>query len=375
MKIWKWILSVIVALLVVGVIVAALALTKKDQIDTIIETFSGPQPSTAVNVGTPILASWEVTIPAVGTVTSVEGINVSAETSGVIEKILFRAGSTVEQGDILVELDKATEQANLAQAKANLDLAEKNLARSEELFKTRSIAQAELDAARSQARAAEASVLSFESILEKKTIRAPFAGRLGVKQISIGQYVTPGNAIVVLQSVDPVFIEFTLAQRELGRLREGFTVRAKVDAYPDHIFTGRLTAISPEVDRATRNVLLQATFENADEYLRPGMFARVEVLMPDEREVLIVPIMAVHYSPTGNRIYIAEENASGQLVSQQTIVRLGETKGDFVEIIDGLSGSESIVVDGAFKLQDGTAIRATDRGTVKPQLDPTPENN
>jgi|TARA_B110000438_G_scaffold289451_1_gene324043 membrane fusion protein (multidrug efflux system) len=375
MNIWKWIFSVIAAIAIIVSVALALGLTKKDQIGTIVETFSGPMPPTAVNIGSPSEATWEVSIPAVGTVTSVEGITVSPETPGIIEKILFKAGSTVEAGDILIELNKEIEKANLAQAEASLDLAKKTLRRSEDLFKTRSIAQAELDSARSQASAAEAAVLSVQSILAQKTIKAPFAGRLGVRQISVGQYLDPGESVVVLQSVDPVFIEFSLPQRNLGRIAEGYSVRAKIDAFPDNEFTGELSAISPQVDRATRNVLIQATFENPEQLLRPGMFTRVEVIMPVKRDVVVVPIMAVHYSPTGNRIYVAEENENGQFVSQQTIVRLGETRGDFVEIIDGLEGDERIVVDGAFKLLDGSPIFQSERGTVEPQLEPTPENN
>lgn len=375
MKILKIILSIVVAIILIAGIFIALALVKKDQIGTIITTFSGPQPPTAVNIGRPTKNSWVVSIPAVGSATSVEGITVSPETPGIIEKILFQAGRTVEAGDILIELNRDIENANLAQAEANLDLAQKVLKRSEDLFKSRSIAQAELDSSRAQFSAANAAVLSLKSVVEQKTIRAPFSGRLGVKQVSIGQYLNPGDPIVVLQSIDPIFIEFSLPQRHLGRLAEGHTVKTKVDAYPDQEFTGILTAISPQIDRATRNILVQATFDNPDALLRPGMFTRVEVIMPGQREVVIIPIMAVHYSPTGNRIYLAEENQEGVLVSQQAIIRLGETKGDFVEIVDGLEGDEKIVVDGAFKLMDGTPIFQSDRGTVEPRLEPTPENN
>ena len=223
-NLWKWLLSVFVALVVIVGTVLLLGGTKALQIKTMIDAgkSDGGPPPTAVTMGSAQTDTWEVVLPSIGSVTSVEGITVRPEVSGVITRIAFTAGAAVETGEVPIELDRSVEEANLEQAHAQLDLATRTLKRSEDLFATRSVAEADLDSARSQVAAATAQVASLEAVLAKKIVRAPFAGRLGIKEISLGQFVNPGDPIVALQSMDPVFVEFSLPQRELGRLSEGF---------------------------------------------------------------------------------------------------------------------------------------------------------
>lgn len=373
-NIWKWILSIVVALVIIGATVVFLGGTKFLQINAMIEAGkAGGMHPTAVSMGEVQRERWEIALSAVGSVSSVEGIMIRPEAPGVVKHIAFTPGAAVEEGTILVELDQSVEEANLEQAHADLDLAERTLRRANDLYATRSIPEADLDTARAQLAAAKGRLASLEATLAKKTIRAPFDGKLGIKTISLGQYLNPGDPIVALQSMDPMFIEFSLPQRELGRLAQGLEVRARIDAYPGVLFVGTLTAINPEIDPLTRNVRMQATFENPNGQLSPGMFAEIEVIMPEKREVAIVPASAIIYNPSGNRVYVVNQEGDSMTV-RQTIVRLGETKGDFVEITAGLDGGEKIVVDGAFKLREGASVFPSEAGTVKPKLDPKPEN-
>lgn len=376
MKIWKLIFGLSLALNLVLITLIALAGTKASQFMAMgaAGEAAGPQP-TAVAVDEVREDEWEITLRSVGSVDSVEGVTVRAEVPGVVEAIAFAPGRAVEAGAVLVKLESSIERANLEQAYADLDLAERTLKRTQDLFGTRSVPEADLDAARSQLASAKGRVASLEATLAKKTIRAPFAGILGIKQISVGQYLNPGEAVVVLQSMDPVFVEFSMPQRELGKLEEGLAVRAQVDAYPDQVFEGTLTAVNPEVDPLTRNVRLQATFENPGKELRPGLYVDVQVVMPESRTVKMIPSSSIVFAPSGDSVFVVTDNEDGQPTVSPSIVRLGQTRGDYIEVIEGLEAGERIVTDGAFKLREGAVIQISDRGTVEPELDPTPANS
>jgi membrane fusion protein, multidrug efflux system len=376
MKFWHLLLGLSLGLNLVLLTIMVLAGIKASQFMAMgaAGEAAGPQPTT-VAVGEVRADEWEVRMRSVGSVKAVEGITVRTEVAGLVEKIAFTPGRAVEARAVLVELDSSIERANLAQARAELDLAQRNLRRAEDLFATRSIPEADLDAARSQVAAVEARVASLEAQLAKKTIRAPFAGQLGIKQISVGQYLNPGEAVVLLQALDPVFVEFSLPQRELGRVREGLLVRARADAFPGDVFTGTLSAIAPEVDATSRNVRLQATFENPDRGLVSGLFVEVEVVMPERRAVKLIPSSSIVFAPYGDRVFVVSEGENGALTVSPTIVRLGEARGDFIEITEGLETGDRIVTAGAFKLREGAAIEVSDRGTVEPELEPTPANS
>ncbi|MFP4540545.1 MAG: efflux RND transporter periplasmic adaptor subunit [Opitutales bacterium] len=369
MKILKILFAVLLVALIGGALIGAKAL----QFMTMAETGEAMEESaTAVSVAQVVTRPWETTIPAIGSVAPVQGITVRTEVGGVVEEIAFRAGAQVEQGELLVALDDSVEQANLAQAEAELDLAERNRRRSEDLYESRSIPAADLDAARSRVAAVEAQVASLRATLAKKEIRAPFAGTLGIRRISLGQYLTPGDAVVLLQALDEVFVEFSVPQREFGRLEEGLLVRATTDAYPDRVLEGRLTAINAQIDVATRNVRVQATFENRDDLLRAGMFVSAAVVLPEIREARMIPASAVMYAPYGNSVYIVEEGEDEALTVRRQFVRLGGSQGDYVEILEGVEPDERIVSAGAFKLRPGAAIRISDVGTREPSFTPDP---
>lgn len=373
-------LKVTVAVLAVLAIFGALAGIKALQIATMVRAGqkAGPPP-TAVGVAPVRTETWESTLHSVGSVAAIEGTAVRTEVAGVVRKIAFEAGGRIAAGATLVELDRSVEEANLNQAKADADLARRTLTRARELFSSGTIAEADLDQAVSRMAEVEARGASLQATLDKKTIRAPFAGDLGVKRISVGQYLGPGDDVVSLQALDRVFVDFPLPQRDLARIERGLSVRAASDAHPTATFVGRVTAINPEIDPTTRNVWLQATFDNADRSLRSGMYVSVEVVLPQTRTVTVVPATAVLYAPYGDTVFVLNEAAPGAgsdaLTVSQQIVRLGATRGDFVEVTAGLTGHERVVSAGAFKLRNGQSVVLSDLGTREPSEAPTPADS
>lgn len=322
---------------------------------------------------------WEVLLSTVGTVSAVQGITVSAEADGVIREIAFTPGAKVEAGDVLVRLDTEIEESQLRAARAAAELARSNARRARELFESRTISRAEIDAAEAALQQAEAQIASIEAQIAKKTVRAPFAGRLGIRQVSLGQYLNRGDPVVSLQAFDPVFIEFSLPQQHLARLEEGLEVRVATDAFPGETFRGKITALNPQVDPRTRNLRIQATVRNADGRLRPGLFAEVDVVLPGKEKVLIVPVTAVLDSTSGDSVYVVkpaegEGAAPGQLIVEQRLVRTGPTRGDFVVVTAGLEAGEKVVRAGAFKLRSGSTVVESDVGVPPAQLNPDPKD-
>lgn len=372
-------LRIFLAILLVIVVFGGLAAVKALQIKAMIEAGEAfVPPPVAVHFAQAQTDSWQSALTSVGTVTSVRGVIVRAEVAGVVEQIAFEPGGRIGKGAVLVRLEQSVEAANLKQAEADLDLARRSLKRSERLFKSDTVSESDLDAAVAAEAAAEARVASLQATLAKKTIKTPFGGSLGIKRISVGQYLNPGDSIVDLQQMDPIFVEFSLPQREIQRLESGQTVRAQVDGF-DQAFEGTITAIDPSVDNATRNLRVQATVRNPDRVLRAGMYTRVAVELPQRRDVVVVPATAVLYAPFGNTIFVvteekAEDGSTRQIVKQQ-IVRLGDTQGDFVEIVGGLTGSETIVSAGAFKLRNGQTVVNSDLGLIEPSRTPTPPDS
>jgi membrane fusion protein (multidrug efflux system) len=301
---------------------------------------------------------------------------VRTEVAGVVSRLAFEPGQRVAAGTVLVELDRSIEEANLRQAEADAELARLSLMRARELAASGTISRADLDQALARGAETEARVASLAASLGKKTIRAPFAGQLGVKRISVGQYVQPGDELVALQALDRVLVDFWLPQRELQRLRPGLSVRLTSDADPGTTFEGRLSAVDPQVDPRTRNVRLQGTFDNPGRRLRAGMYVSVEVVLPQTRNVLVIPATAVLYAPFGDTVFVLADPPPGAgpgtwSVVQQ-VVRLGATRGDFVEVVEGLGGAERVVSAGAFKLRNGQPVTLSDVGTQQPSAAPTP---
>lgn len=343
-------------LLLVGAVVAIKALQIGDLI-AMGENFEMPPETVSM-----ALVSKRSIVPFIASVGSVEaerGVVVTTEVAGKIMTILFDSGETVAEGKELIQLDSTVEEAQMRAAESARALAKVNLDRSRELRKTSVVAQSELDLNEAQYKDAQARVDELAAALRKRTIRAPFAGTLGIRQVQLGEYLHPGDPVVALQDADPVFVNFSLPQQAIPRLRAGWTVQAITDALPERVFEGRLTTIEPAVDASMRTVNLQATFANPGGLLRAGMFVNVKVLEPAAVEKLMVPATAVVFAPYGDSIFLVRESEgkkSPQLVAEQKFIRLGERQGDFVAVEEGLAEGDRIVAVGGFKLRNGSPV-------------------
>src|SRR5574337_606952 len=316
---------------------------------------------------------WAATRAAVATLVAVRGVTVAAELPGAVRDIDFQSGTSVRRGQILVKLDTSTEEAQLAAAAAEASLARINLERAQALRQGGSNSQADLDVAEARAKQAEAAVQSLQATIAKKTIRAPFDGRIAIRQVELGQVLAAGTPIASLQSVSPIYAEFWLPQQSLADLKLGQRVRMRVDIFPGASWEGEVTTVNPEVDVATRNVRVRATVENPDGRLRPGMFANVEVVSSEVRSAVVVPATAVIYAPYGDSVFVLDEKAGAGTapVARQRSVRLGERRGDFVEVLTGLVAGETVVSGGAFKLRNGSAVAVNN--TLAPDVEIAPK--
>jgi len=368
-----------IALAVVVILVGGLAATKITQFKVMgaAKQSFPPIPVTSATVAT---ATWQPILSAVGTLTAVQGATIAAQLDGNVTKIAFEAGSTVKAGDLLVQQDVTSEQAQLNAAEAGVALTKVNLQRSHDLLAKETISQQQFDTDDANYKQALAQAANIQSVINKKTIRAPFSGRLGIRLVNLGQTLKAGDPIVSLQALDPVFADFYLPQQDLQRIAQGTTVRISSDAIEGHVAEGRITAINPDVDSATRNVLTEATFANPGSRLRPGMFVDVAVVLPSKHEVLVIPATSVLSAPYGDSVFVIEDQkdlATGavhQAVRQQ-FVRLGERRGDFVAVTSGLKSGEVIVTTGAFKLRNGMPVTIDNRLAPDAQLAPEPDDS
>lgn len=336
-------------------------------------------PPTTVNAAPAKQEAWENTLNATGSVAAVQGVTVGAEVGGKVVKIAFEAGATVKAGQELVQLDTSIEEAQLRAAEAAAALAAANRERARELRQSNTNSQAELDAAEAQAKQAAAQADSLRATIAKKTIRAPFAGRLGLRLVNLGQILREGDPITMLQTLDPIYVNFSLPQQRLSQVETGTAIRVTTDAAPEVEFKGKVNAINPEVDLATRNIRVQAIIPNTEEKLRAGMFANVEVVLPRQEPVLSIPATAVMYAPYGDSVFVIEEKKderSGKVeqVLRQQFVRLGRTRGDFVSVVDGLKPGEMVVTSGVFKLRAGMPVVVDNTLAPDAQLAPKPKN-
>lgn len=318
--------------------------------------------------------NWPVTLSAIASLTAVQGVTVTPEVPGAVQEIAFESGANVVRGDLLVRLNTASEEAQLSAVLAQVQLAKVDLERNRTLHEQKMVSQSELDAAEARLKETQGNADAIRATIDKKTIRAPFAGRLGIRRVNLGEYLDVGKPIVSLQSLDPVYADFTLPQQEVSRLAPGMTVVLRTDAHPDREFHGILTAANPNLDVATRSLRLQATFKNPESLLRPGMFARVEVVLPEAQEVVVVPGTAIVAAPYGDSLYVVEDQpdpaGKPHLVARQQFVRTGRARGDYVAIESGLEPGQKIVRSGAFKLRNGIAI--TENNELIPKTSETP---
>lgn len=305
--------------------------------------------------------SWESCLTAVGSLEAVQGVVITAELKGKVVHIAFEPGTLVKAGDLLVQQDTSVESAQLRAGEAALMLAKINFERIKKLVANNTVSQSDFDNADAQLKEAAAQVDNIRAVIAKKTIRAPFSGRLGIRQVNLGQTLNEGDEIVSLQSLDPIYVNFLLPQQRLAQVYPGLAIRLTTDAFPGQVISGKITAINPQVDAATRNIRIQATVENPAELLRPGMYVNVSVVLPDRIEVLAIPATSVLYAPYGDSVFVVEEQKndskkSSGLVLNQKFVRLGETRGDYVSIISGLKQGETVVSTGVFKLRNGQSV-------------------
>ncbi|WP_242393680.1 efflux RND transporter periplasmic adaptor subunit [Anaeromyxobacter oryzisoli] len=366
----------LVVAVALAVVVAVLAGVKAAQIVRMVRANESFVPPPEVVTSARVVATrWTSTRAAIGSLVAVRGVTLGAELPGLVREIAFESGTTVRRGAVLARLDTSAEEAQLAAAQADAALARLNLERTRRLRREEAIAQADLDAAEARAKQANATVANLRATIAKKTVRAPFDGRISIRQIELGQILSPGSPIASLQTVSPIHADFWLPQQALAELAVGQRARMRVDTFRGAAWDGAITTVNPEVDPATRNVRVRATFPNPDGRLRPGMFANVEVLSSETRPVLTIPATAVVFAPYGDSVFALEEKTDGGrsvTVAHQKFVRTGERRGDLVAVEAGLRAGETVVSTGAFKLRNGATVRVDNALAPRPQLAPTP---
>ncbi|MFZ7096032.1 efflux RND transporter periplasmic adaptor subunit [Luteimonas dalianensis] len=344
-----------------------------------------PQPPVSVATFDARAEQWSGQLEAVGTLVAVNGTDVTTEAGGVVQKIAFQAGQPVSAGTLLVELNSAAELASLEALEASARLATVQAERWRTLGADRLVSQAEVEERATQAATARAQAESQRALIAQKRIRAPFDGELGIRRVNLGQYVAPGDPIVSLQSLDPIFLDFTLPEQELGQVREGMLVRARVDSLEGREFEGTVTAIEPAVDAATRNFRVQATLDNPERLLRPGSFARVGFDVGGDEDVVVIPQTAVAFNPYGNVVYLVVPGPEGEatdqddaegpnLVARQRFVTTGRTRGDMIEVTRGLEPGETVVNGGLLRLRNDAAVVVNNEVQPSADEDPQPAN-
>ena len=338
-----------------------------------------PMPPATITAAQAKPQSWPRTLNAVGNVRAVNGTSLTNETAGIVTEINFRSGDLVSAGTVLLRLDDDTDRAELESLRAAAALARQDLERTERLQRQGSVSESELDRARSQHDQARAQYRAQQARVEQKSLRAPFDGELGIRQVDLGQYLTPGTAIVNLQQLDPVFINFSLPEQRLAVVRTELDVQASVDAWPNERFTGRITALEPGINPATRNFQLQASFENTERKLRPGMFARVMIDLGERDEVLAIPQTAVSFNPYGNAVYVISERQTDdgetQSIVNRRFVRTGQRRGDMIAVLEGLEPGDRVATSGLLKLGNDRVVRITEEGEPGTELSPQPDNS
>jgi membrane fusion protein (multidrug efflux system) len=367
----------ILMLAAVVALIAVLAFVKFMQIRAAIAAGSSFQmPPEAVTTIVATREEWPATLSSIGSVAAVHGVTVSADLPGIVQTINIDSGRRVKTGEVLVRLDASQEQSQLKAAEAAYDLAKLNLERGEQLLQQQVIAKAEYDQLTAAQKQAEARVGEIRATIQRKTIRAPFSGVLGLRQINLGQYLNAGDPVVSLQSMDPVYINFSVPQQDESSLKVGDQVTVIGDSVGAGRATGRITAINSIVDEATRNVQVQATFKNPRNQLHPGMFVDVQVALGTARTVVSLPASAINYAPYGNSVFIVDNNMKdpkGKTFKgvRQEFVTLGTTRGDLVSVLSGVKPGEEVVTSGVFKLRNGAAVMVNN--TKQPSSNPAPK--
>ena len=365
--------------LAIGLLVAIVAFVFGIKVLQIGKMMSTPMvmPPTTVSSAVVKEEDWAPTLSAIGSVSAVQGAVVSTELGGVVAEIDFQNGGVAKKGDLLMRLDSSAEEAQLHTAQADLELARANLERERNLAERKVVSKQEFDAAQSTFGQKQGAVDNMRSFITKKEVRAPFDGMLGIRQVNVGQMINSGQQVVQLTALDKVYVDFALPQQNLPQLGTGYDARVHADALPGREFKGKVTAINSMVDTVTRNVGVQATLENPDHVLRPGMFVKVDVILPEKSKTLVIPGSAVSYAPYGNSVFVIEKGKDPKTGKEsqslrQAFVRIGEARGDFVSVTEGLKAGDVVVSTGVFKLRNGMPVVINNDLAPKPQLNPRP---
>jgi membrane fusion protein (multidrug efflux system) len=360
---------------VTAVLITALGFIKFKQVQSAVQAATFQPPPEAVTSVVVKREVWPSTTGVIGTMEAVRGVMVSADLPGSVARINFDSGKSVRAGDILIELDTRQERAQLAALEAQRDLAKVNFARMDQLVKQGVISRMEYDQATAQQRQTEANVGEIRATIERKTIRAPFSGTLGIRKVNLGQYLSAGSAVVQLQALNPIYVNFGLPQQALGQVRVGRNLRVTSDDLAGKTFAGRVTAVDSVVDQATRNVQVQATLANPEGKLQPGMFVQVEVAMGASRPVITLPASAISYAPYGDSVYVITDlkDPKGQTYRgvRQQFVKVEGSRGDQVGVVSGLNPGDEVVTSGVFKLRNGAAVQVNNK--VQPGNNPAPK--
>jgi membrane fusion protein, multidrug efflux system len=364
----------ILMLALAALFIAGLGFTKYHQILAATHMVMQPPPEAVTTIVTK-QESWPATLDVIGTVAAVQGVTVSADLPGTVDRIAFESGQYVKAGDVLVELDTRQERAQLAATEAQRELARINFDRTQELVKAGVIARQEADNVTAQKNVTEAQAAEIRATIARKTIRAPFSGSLGLRQINLGQYLSAGEAIVSLQSLNPIYVNFGVPQQAAPQVRVGRTLRVTSNDASGAEFTGRVTAHDSIVNEATRNVQVQATLANPAGKLHPGMFVEVKVVTGADQPVVALPTSAINYAPYGDSVYVVSDlkDPSGKTYRgvRQQFVKLGGSRGDQVAVISGVNPGDEVVSSGVFKLRNGEPVQVNNK--IQPGNNPAPK--
>jgi membrane fusion protein, multidrug efflux system len=334
-------------------------------------------PPQTVSTSNAVFSEWQPNIEAVGSLRAVKGADLSLEVSGIVDSISFNSGDDVDQGGLLLKLRSDDDVAKLESLQATAELNQITSDRDEKQFKLQAVSQANLDTDAANLKNAKAQVAQQQAILDKKTLRAPFTGHLGIRAVDLGQFLSAGTVIVTLQALDPIFVDFFVPQQAIGQVRIGQTATIKIDAFKDQPFTGEISAVNPRVDASTRNVQVRATLKNADHRLIPGMYATIDIATGAPKNYITLPQTAITYNPYGDTVYIVDSkgnDADGKphLIARQTFVATGDTRGDQVAVLKGVNEGDTVVTAGQLKLHNGSTVLIDNSITPKSDAAPVP---
>ena len=335
---------------------------------------SMPIPPQSVSTTVAAVQDWQQELDAVGTVRAVNGADLSSELAGIVEQTSIKSDSDVQQGTVLVRLRAEDDIANLRSLQASATLAQITLDRDMKQLKAQAISQATVDSDTATLNSDKAKVDAQQALIDKKTIRAPFSGHLGIRQVDVGQYLNAGTPIVTLQQLDPIYVDFNLPEQALGQIAVGQNVSAHIEALPGDSFDGKISSINAKIDEATRNIQVRATFTNPDQTLLPGMFAHITALVGDPQKLITLPQTSITYNPYGNTVFLVATDKDGKATAQQSFVTAGATRGDQISILSGVKEGDEIVTSGQLKLRNGVPLKINNDIQPSNDINPKPED-